>query len=107
MKRSLIFLTVIFSAFAGAVIGIVFMLGFFDVENASYNSIDEYQQNQLVRSPRNDSTAKKIVAVNFKEAAQRVIPAVVHIRTVYDAGEFSINPLEYKFNVPSRSSVLA
>jgi Do/DeqQ family serine protease len=103
MKRSLLILVVIISAFIGAVLGITFSLRYVDVLTPAYNSIEERQSGRFVNRPA-DSISGIPRALNFENAAKQVTPAVVHIRTIYGSGDFSLNPLEHYFNPPARSS---
>ncbi|MBX2942908.1 MAG: trypsin-like peptidase domain-containing protein [Cyclobacteriaceae bacterium] len=103
MKRSLLILTVIISAFIGASIGVIFTIRYIDVLNPSYTSIQEKQKTAFVNYLE-DSTAKFTKGFNFGEAARQITPAVVHIRTTYGSGEFSLNPLKQYLNPPARSS---
>ena len=106
MKRYLLIGLVLMASIAGAVIGSLITLRYVSVENLKkYNSIEE-RQNLLLANYRSDSTTSFSIpgAINFKDAAQRVIPAVVHISVIYAAGEFSVNPLQRFFNPSPRSS---
>ncbi len=103
MKRSLLILTVIISAFIGASMGIIFTIRYIDVLNPSYNSIQEKQKTAFVNYP-SDSATRAPKGFNFGEAARQITPAVVHIRTIYGSGEFSLNPLKQYLNPPARSS---
>lgn len=103
MKRSLLILTVITSAFVGAAMGIIFTIRYIDIISPAYTSIQEKQKTTFASYPL-DSTAKKNVGLHFGEAARMITPAVVHIRTIYSSGEFSLNPLKQYLNPPARSS---
>lgn len=103
MKRSLLILTVIISAFIGAALGVIFTIRYIDVINPSYNSIQEKQKTTFVNYP-GDSAVSMPGAFHFGDAAKMITPAVVHIRTIYGSGEFSLNPLKQYLNPPARSS---
>lgn len=103
MKRSLLILTVIISAFIGAALGIIFTIRYIDVINPSYTSIQEKQKTTFVNYP-GDSAVRVQRAFHFGDAAKMITPAVVHIRTIYGSGEFSLNPLKQYLNPPARSS---
>lgn len=103
MKRSLLILTVLVSAFIGAVVGIIFSVRYIDILNPSYESIQERQELKFVKYPI-DSGYRIPRNLYFETAAHLVTPAVVHIRTTYGSGEFSLNPLEHYLNPPARSS---
>ena len=102
MKRLLLVLTVLVSAFIGATIGIIFTLRYIDVFNPSYTSIQERQRTAFVNYPTDSNAVSK--GLYFGDAARKITPAVVHIRTVYSSGEFSLNPLKQYLNPPARSS---
>lgn len=102
MKRTLLILTVVVSAFIGSIIGVVATIRYMDVLGPAYDSIEE-RQTKLVNAP--DETARAAPeGLHFEAAAKMIIPAVVHIRTTYGAGEFSLNPLKQYLNPPARSS---
>ena len=101
MNRGLLILTVIISAFIGAALGIIFTLKI--IEPAPPYSSIATRQESILTSYRKDSS-KIINAPNFESAAKVVTPAVVHIRTVYGSGNFSVNPLEHYFKPNAQSS---
>ncbi|HCM77872.1 MAG TPA: deoxyribonuclease HsdR [Cytophagales bacterium] len=103
MKRYLLIFTVILSAFIGAAAGIIFVIRYIDLFNPSYVSIQEHQASALVNYP-SDSSGLSPNSLNFGNAAKMITPAVVHIRTIYGSGEFSLNPLKQYLNPPARSS---
>ncbi len=103
MRRSLIFLLVLFSAFIGAILGTIFTIRYLDVA-PSYNSIEDRQNSKLINRVTYDSSAKIPRELNFETASKMVIPAVVHISTNYGKGDFSLNPLDSYFNPPAHSS---
>ncbi|MEQ8423511.1 MAG: trypsin-like peptidase domain-containing protein [Cyclobacteriaceae bacterium] len=103
MKRSLLVLSVILASFIGAILGIIFTIKYIDVIQPRYVSIQEHQASALVNF-RGDSTLTSPKALHFGNAAKLITPAVVHIRTVYGSGQFSLNPLKQYLNPPARSS---
>ncbi|MEQ8363013.1 MAG: trypsin-like peptidase domain-containing protein [Cyclobacteriaceae bacterium] len=103
MNRSLLILTVIISSFIGAAFGIIFTIRYIDVIDPSYTSIQEKQKTAFVNY-LGDSALRAPRGFHFGEAAKLITPAVVHIRTVYGSGEFSLNPLKQYLNPPARSS---
>jgi len=103
MRRSLIFLLVLCSAFIGAVLGTLFTIRYLDTDY-SYNSIEERQNSRLVNNFSYDSAVRVPRELNFEFASKLVTPAVVHIRTNYGKGDFSLNPLDSYFNPPAHSS---
>jgi Do/DeqQ family serine protease len=104
MKRALLILTVILSALIGAVLGILFTVRYLDV-TPSYVSIEDHQKPRSVNY-RADSSFANVpsVGLNFEAAAQLITPAVVHIRTIYGPGNFSLNPLERYSNPEAQST---
>ncbi len=95
MKRSLLILLVVCTAFIGAVIGSIFTLRFYD-QGPLYNSIEERQNLRFINYAPDSSN--KQTAINFEIAARQVTPAVVHISTRYGGGKFSINALDQYLN---------
>jgi len=102
MKRSLLILLVGCSAFIGAISGSIFTLKFIDVDR-NYNSI-EARQNLLLANYRTDSSMRVPAGLNFETAARIVTPAVVHIRTIYGGGKFSLNALDSYLNPHAQST---
>jgi serine protease Do len=105
MKRSLLILIVlVIVACLGGVMGSIFTVKYLNVEPSPYNSIDERQR--LVFTSNASDTAYNIPqGLNFLAAARKVTAAVVHIRTGYGPGNFSLNPLlEYERPVHSSGS---
>lgn len=103
MKRTIFILVVILAASIGGIIGSFFTIRFFDFSNATYSSIEKRQQTMLT-SYSGDSIYRIPKELNFLGTTKGVIPGVVHIRTSYGPGDFSLNPLESFFEMPSRSS---
>lgn len=97
MKKTLLILTVVLSAFIGAVLGVLFMIRYVDL-TPSYSSIEAHQSTRLVNLRKDSSYAKVQAGLNFEAAAQLVTPAVVHIRAIYGPGNFSLNPLDHSAN---------
>ncbi|MEQ1587956.1 MAG: trypsin-like peptidase domain-containing protein, partial [Cyclobacteriaceae bacterium] len=95
MKRSLLILLVVCTAFIGAVVGSIFTLRFYDA-GPSYTSIEERQNLRFINYAPDSSN--KQTAINFEIAARQVTPAVVHISTRYGGGKFSINALDQYLN---------
>ncbi|MEJ0056658.1 MAG: trypsin-like peptidase domain-containing protein [Bacteroidota bacterium] len=92
MGRILTILVVVVAAFIGAVSGVILTLRYVD-NTPAYNSIEERQNLSFARTSR-DSSKRTSVGPNFEYAAKLITPAVVHVSTVYGAGNFSLNPLE-------------
>ncbi len=102
MKRSLLVLLVICSAFIGAMVGTLFTLKYFNQEPA-YNSIEQRQNSKAVNFSV-DTSYRIPTGLNFESAAKSVTPAVVHIRTSYGLGGFSMNALDSYMNPHAQSS---
>lgn len=102
MKRSLFILLVVCTACIGAVVGSLITLRFVDV-GQPYNSIEE-RQNLRLTNYRIDTSSRVPTGLNFGNAARLVTPAVVHIRTVYGGGKFSLNAYDSYLNPHAQSS---
>jgi serine protease Do len=103
MKRSIIIIIIALAACIGSIVGSFFTVKFLDVYTTGYQSIEGRQQSVLTRySP--DTSYQVPKDLNFLSTAGRVTPGVVHIRTAYGPGEFSVNPLEFSLESPTRSS---
>jgi len=102
MKKILLISLVLVASVIGAVIGALVTLRYSE-NRSSYNSIVERQKNFSVKW-FNDSNSHVPAGLNFETAARLVTPAVVHIRTVYGPGNFSLNPLELLNNPHAQSS---
>jgi serine protease Do len=95
-------LTVVVAAFIGAVFGVLYTLRYVD-NGTTYHSI-EGRQNITLASRGLDSSARASIGPDFQRAAKLITPAVVHIRTTYGPGDFSLNPLELRFQQQAHSS---
>ena len=103
MKRSILVLLVILAACVGGVLGSLITLRYLDFQIPTYQSIDARQQSALANYVR-DTSYHAPEGLNFLNAASKVTSGVVHIRTSFGPGDFSVNPLELYFEQPSRSS---
>ncbi|HEX6890082.1 MAG TPA: trypsin-like peptidase domain-containing protein [Chryseolinea sp.] len=103
MKRSILVLLVILAACIGGVLGSLFTLRYLDFQIPSYQSIDARQQSMLANYVP-DTSYRAPEGLNFLNTAKKVTSGVVHIRTTFGAGDFSVNPLELYFESPARSS---
>lgn len=103
MKRSLLILSIFIAAFIGAILGIIFTINYIDVISPTYSSIQDHQTSQFINY-KSDSSSQVISGLDFETAARLTTPAVVHIRTTFNSGEFSLNPLNQYLNLPARSS---
>jgi serine protease Do len=99
MKRLLLVLAIITAAFLGAVLGILYAVRYIDLGD-KYTSIQQRQSTQLVDFKLDSISIPKS---GFEMAAKHVTPAVVHIKSIYGPGSFSLSPLE-DFNNPHAQS---
>ncbi|MGC1243560.1 MAG: trypsin-like peptidase domain-containing protein [Chryseosolibacter sp.] len=102
MKRSIFILTIILIACIGGVLGSIFTIRFLGISNLNYASIEERQRLVLTGRPA-DTVYNNHNHINFLSTANRVVPGVVHIRTGYGPGVFSLNPLQ-QYERPVHSS---
>jgi serine protease Do len=92
MKRSImILLVLVIVACLGGILGSIFTIRYFGVEPSPYTSIDERQR--LVLASHSDTSYNVPEGLDFLDAARKVTSGVVHIRTGYGPGNFSLNPL--------------
>jgi serine protease Do len=103
MKRSILVLIVVLSACIGGVLGTLVTLKLIDFPNAPYQSIERRQQSLLTRYSA-DTSYQVPKGMDFLGTAKSVTAGVVHIRTSYGPGDFSVNPLDLYFETPVRSS---
>lgn len=93
MKRSIyILLVLVIVACLGGVLGSIFTIRYLNVEPLPYNSISDRQQ-MVLASNALDTSYHVPKGLDFLSAAKTVTSAVVHIRTAYGPGNFSVNPL--------------
>src|SRR5436190_14467542 len=103
MKRSIFVLIVIVVAGIGGVLGSMFTIRYLNISPSSYNSIDERQK--LVLTGNSFDTSYRVPKeLNFLAAAKQITAGVVHIRTAYNSGNFSLNPLQLNYDKPVHSS---
>jgi len=104
MKRSHIYLGMFLSALIGALAAAFLIIQFAGpLQTSGYNSIAERQR--MVRlTGAVDSSLVEFGGLNFTFAANKVTPAVVHIRTLYSSGRYSTNPMNNYYRSPARSS---
>jgi Do/DeqQ family serine protease len=102
MKRSILILIVILAACIGGVLGAMFTLNYIEFPSSSYQSIERRQQSVLAGYSPDSITIP--AEMDFGYAASKVTASVVHIRTSYGPGDFSVNALELYFDAPTRSS---
>ena len=103
MKRSVLVALVVVSACVGGVLGALVTLKIFNGSIATYNSIDD-RQKLLLTNYEPDTAYRVPEGLDFLKTARSVTPSVVHIRTSYGTGDFSMNPLQFYFDKPARSS---
>jgi len=103
MKRSILILLVVVAAFIGGILGSLVTMKYLGFANEAYTSIEARQQSVLTNYSR-DTAYQVPQGMNFLNAAKKVTSGVVHIRTSYGPGDFSVNPLELYLESPSRSS---
>ena len=103
MKRSILIVIVILSACIGGVLGSLVTLNLIDFSNVPYKSIERRQQSLLTRYSA-DTSYNVPKGMDFLGTARSVTAGVVHIRTSYGPGDFSVNPLDLYFETPVRSS---
>lgn len=103
MKRTIFVLVVVIAATIGGVLGALLTINFLESNTVNYTSIEKRQQHVLT-SYSSDTMYRVPKELNFLATSKGVIPGVVHIRTSYGPGDFSLNPLESFFEMPSRSS---
>ncbi len=105
MKRSIFVLVIMAAAGIGGILGSMITLRYFNKYNPSYNSIDARQQLLLTNYSKDSSVRYSVPKeLDFRNAAKVVREGVVHIRTSYGTGNFSINALQYNFDPHARSS---
>jgi Do/DeqQ family serine protease len=103
MKRSILISIIVLATCIGSIFGSIITVKFFDIYTGSYQSIEARQQS-ILTGYTPDTSYQVPKELNFLNTAGRVTPSVVHIRTSYGPGEFSVNPLEFSLESPSRSS---
>jgi serine protease Do len=103
MKRSILIILVVVAACIGSIFGSIVTVKFLNVYTTTYQSIEGRQQSVLA-SYSHDTAYQVPKELNFLNTAEKVTPGVVHIRTSYGPGEFSVNPLEFSLEAPTRSS---
>ena len=103
MKRSIVITTIVLATCIGSIFGSMITIKFLDTYTPSYASIEARQQSILAKYSH-DTAYLAPKELNFLATATRVTPSVVHIRTSYGPGEFSVNPLEFSLESPPRSS---
>jgi S1-C subfamily serine protease len=103
MKRSILILLVILAACIGGVLGAIFTLRYLDFQIPAYQSIDARQQSVLTNYAP-DTSYQVPEGLNFLNTAKKVTSGIVHIKTSFGPGDFSVNPLDLYLESPARSS---
>jgi Do/DeqQ family serine protease len=103
MRRTLFIFVIILVACIGGMLGAMVALRYVDFPAAEYLSIEGRQQNVLAGRAM-DTSYRVPAGMDFRSAARKVTACVVHIRTSYGPGDFSVNALELYFESPARSS---
>jgi Do/DeqQ family serine protease len=85
----------------GGVVGSIVTIRYLN-NDSSYSSIDQRQQ-LILTGNKVDSAYRIPKGLDFLSAAKKVTTGVVHIRTAYGAGDFSLNPLQ-SYDHPVHSS---
>ncbi|HEX8041177.1 MAG TPA: trypsin-like peptidase domain-containing protein [Chryseosolibacter sp.] len=102
MKRSVFFVVMILVASIGGILGSIITIRYLGIPNLNYSSIEDRQR--LVLTGRTPDTVYHIPhELDFLSTAKRVVPGVVHVRTGYGPGVFSLNPLQ-QYERPVHSS---
>jgi serine protease Do len=103
MRRTFIFiiLTVVIAC-VGGLVGSIFTIKYLNDDATAYSSIAQRQQLVLTAN-KIDSSFRVPKGLDFLSAAKQVTAGVVHIRTAYGAGDFSLNPLQ-SYENPVHSS---
>jgi serine protease Do len=104
MKRTIsLILIILLVTVAGGMIGSILTVKYLDFSIAPYSSITNRQELQLTNVSL-DSGFRVPRDMNFMRVADHVVSGVVHIRTAYGPGMFSLNPLELYYKEPARPS---
>ncbi len=102
MKRLAFFLFIVVVAGIGGMLGSVLTIRHFGISELNYSSIEERQRSILTGRPI-DTSYNIPTHVDFLATANQVVAGVVHIRTGYGPGVFSLNPLQ-NYERPVHSS---
>ncbi len=94
-----IILLVVVTALVGAMVGTLITFRYLDTLTPYIPPLSA--ENQSVRL---DHRVPGLPDLPFEQVSQKVIPAVVHIRATFGAGNFSLNPLDRYFSPETRSS---
>src|SRR5690606_38209048 len=103
MKRSVLIALVVVTACLWGILRSLITIKYFGGSMATYTSIDDHQK-LLLANYESDTAYRVPEGLDFLETARLVTPSIVHIRTSYGTGDFSMNPLQFYFDKPARSS---
>lgn len=102
MKRTLLlFIAALMITVAGGIVGSILTARFLDFSSPSYVSIDD-RQRMVLTGFESDTLYHVPKGLDFLTASSKVVDGVVHIRTNYGPGKFSLNPLEHYYKTPPR-----
>jgi len=104
MKRIIIlFFVFLLITIAGGIVGSLITYRYLDFSLTPYSSISE-RQTMVLTNYASDSLYRVPKEMDFLTTSKMVVSGVVHIRTSYGSGKFSLNPLEMYYKEPARSS---
>ncbi|MBX2965732.1 MAG: trypsin-like peptidase domain-containing protein [Cyclobacteriaceae bacterium] len=104
MKRTIILtLLILLVAVTGGIVGSWYTVHYLDSLSTPYSSIEDRQRMRLTNF-ESDTAYRVPAGMDFLAASKKVVSGVVHIRTTYGSGAFSLNPLEMYHKMPARSS---
>ncbi|TRX48204.1 PDZ domain-containing protein [Fulvivirga sp. M361] len=109
MKNRYLFLAMFASSVFGAFLSALIILSYIDNEPvatkfSALSISDRQKKGTIPVANLFDSSTIIPKGINFVNAARSVTSGVVHIRSSYSSGGYSINPLDGLFNNPSQSS---
>lgn len=106
MNKGQAIIAMVISSILGGIITVFILIQFtpfnpFLENDSPYESIEKHQQvNYSAKFPE----IKVPENLDFTLAASQVIPGVVHIKALYNSGDYSMNPLNGFYHNPARSS---
>jgi serine protease Do len=102
MKRTLILIVAaLLITIAGGIVGSMITVRYLDFSTIPYLSIEE-RQRMVLTGFDSDTLYHVPKGLDFLTASNKVVNGVVHIRTNYGPGKFSLNPLEHYYKTPPR-----
>jgi Do/DeqQ family serine protease len=103
MSKKQMYVNMVLSAATGALVAAL-ILFYFLPQPGRQNTNTIQREDQVALTGYLDTASMSGDRLNFIHAANKVTPGVVHIRTLYSSGRYSVNPLENMFRAPARSS---